>query len=132
VTTNKFKRTGKVKNQLSLEDTIRYCIENKLKMDFFYEDEEDNEKVLKGYRRVSPAALGILKGTHNIAVRAYLNDGVSKTGKEPKWRLFLLKRIKDFNVHYSKFRTHKLFQPGDKGMEIVDTEIKKAFNYLFR
>ena len=94
----RIKKTKKTKNLL---DTIEYCIDNELKLDFLYKG-EDND-VLEGYRSVSPVAVGRHKDTGNKVMRAFLNEGVSKSKKTPKFRLFRLDRIQDFNVYYCKW-----------------------------
>lgn len=127
--TKRIKRLKDFKPVLSLEEIIRYCIKNKLKMDILYKDDESN--VLEGYRGISPAAFGILKGTGNQALRAYLNDGVSKSQRIPKWRLFRLDRIKQYNINFDKFSINSLYRMGDKHMSSIESQlIKKSFENL--
>lgn len=98
-------------------------------MDILYKDEESD--VLEGYRGISPAAFGTLKGTGNKALRAYLNDGVSKSNRIPKWRLFRLDRIKQYNTNFSKFSINPLYRMGDKNMSSIESQlIKKAIENL--
>lgn len=123
-------RIKKAKKTKNLLDTIEYCIDNELKLDFLYKG-EDND-VLEGYRSVSPVAVGRHKDTGNKVMRAFLNEGVSKSKKTPKFRLFRLDRIQDFNVYYSptNVKNNKLYRPNDKHMDVIYSEIQKSFNNL--
>ena len=101
-----------------VENTIMYAISHNLKIDFYYED--DNiygvSGVLKGYRSVSPVALGTHVTTGNMVFRAYVLEGVSKSKRIPKWRLFRIDRIKSIRLYYVRQRARfdKLYRLNDK------------------
>ncbi len=128
----RIKRISRIRPAMSLEDTIKYCIKNGFKMDFLYQDDSKTGKVLTGYRSVSPAALGTHKNTGNRVMRAYLNEGVSLSKRDPKWRMFRLDRIASYNIHYQKNKVgqNKLYRENDKHMSEIDSQIKKALENL--
>lgn len=126
----RIQRLKSLEGALSIEQKIGFAIKHKFKLDFDYSDE--SEEVLNGYRDVSPAALGTLKTTKNKALRAYFNEGVSKSERMPKWRLFLLSRMSNVGLNYSKFRTNGLYRMNDKHMEDIEIQIIKSLKSLLQ
>ena len=95
--------------------TLQYAIRYDLKVDMFYEDDHAGGKVLRGYRNVSPVALGEHITSGNIVFRGYLNEGVSKSERIPKWRLWRVDRVKSIVlVTRNKAKFNKLYRPNDK------------------
>jgi hypothetical protein len=109
----------------SVRATIAYAIKNDYKVDMFYADDEGGKVVLRGYRSVSPVAIGTHVTSGNIVFRAYLMQGVSKTKSMPKWRLFRADRVRSIKVYFSPTRAkwNTLFRPGDKHIGNMFTEV---------
>jgi hypothetical protein len=128
----RIKRLPRIKNIMNLNDTINYCINNKFKMDILYEENEDAGVVLNGYRSITPVAFGIHRSTENLILRAYLNEGVSKSQAVPYWRLFRLDRIHQFNINFSKtnIANKESYHEDDKHMSTIFSQLEKAFNNL--
>ena len=89
-----------------------------------YYDGNDNGG--KGYRTIEPVCLGRMRGTNNLALRAWDEEGASHTGYEgeqplPGWRLFRLDKIlslKPSNETFTQMRPN--FNPnGDKSMQSI-------------
>lgn len=110
---------------LNAEVMIKYAIQNDLKIDFFYQDDMAGGTVLRGYRSVSPVAIGNHVSSGNKVFRAYLNEGVSKSKKEPRWRLFRVDRVTAMKVYFSptKAKFNKLYRPNDKHMANIDEQV---------
>lgn len=104
--------------QQGTQTILIFAIKKNLKVDFYYEDSVGgtDATVLKGYREVSPVALGTHKSTGNMVFRGYLLDGISKSKKTPKWRLFRVDRVMSIRLNYSRqvARFDKLYRPNDK------------------
>lgn len=78
---------------------------------------KDGPVVLAGHRVIEPHAFG-LATSGNEVVRAWLRDGVSKTGDSgespmPGWRLFRLDRIKNIEILDEDFKTRKGYNSKD-------------------
>lgn len=108
-----------------IRNQIAYAIRNDLKLDMFYADDHaGGKKVLRGYRNVSPATIGIHKTSGNWVFRAFLNEGVSKSKRVPKWRLFRVDRVKSFRVHFAKtyVNRNELYRENDKHMGTIKVQ----------
>ncbi len=113
--------------QDSVKSTIIYAIANNYKIDMYYEDDEGGGTVLRGYRSVSPVAIGTHVTTGNIVFRAYLLEGVSKSERTPKWRLFRVDRVKSIKVYFSpaKAKWDVLYRPNDKHIGTMFEQAKR-------
>jgi len=115
---------------------LQYAIKYNIKVDFFYEDDENGAVVLKGYRSVSPVALGTHITSGNLVFRAYVIEGVSKSKRIPKWRLFRVDRVKSIHILYLRqnARFNSLYRPNDKhiGDIIQEAEISQERKKLIR
>ena len=111
----------------SVRATIAYAIASDLKIDIFYADDEGGGIVLRGYRSVTPVAIGSHVTTGNQVFRAYLMEGVSKSKRIPKWRLFRVDRVKSIKIHYSPSRAkwHASYRPNDKHIGSMFVEVKR-------
>lgn len=107
--------------------TIAYAIANDYKIDMFYADDVGGEIVLAGYRAVIPVAIGSHITSGNQVFRAYLSEGVSKSKRMPKWRLFRLDRVRSIRIHFSPSRAkwHVDFRPGDKHIGNMFKEVTR-------
>lgn len=123
----RIQRISKTEKVMSLKETIIYAIKNGIKMDILYQD--DKTDVLAGYREISPAALGTHVSSNNDVLRAFLQFGVSKSKRVPKWRLFRLDRIKDYALNFSKSKVkdNKYYRMNDKHMANIECQIEKGF-----
>lgn len=108
--------------------SIQHAITNKFICNIYYKGEQ-NGVVLQGNRKIEPYTVGVTK-KGNIAVRAWLIAGISKTGNErinltPGWRLYRIDRIFNVGITYNKFTIpRKGYNKEDKGMsEIMFTAI---------
>ena len=82
--------------------------------------------VLAGHRTIEPHAFGLATSGNDV-IRAWLREGVSKTGDNgtspmPGWRLFRLDRIKSVEIMDEGFKT----RPGynSKDSRIVEFSAK--------
>ncbi len=103
-------------NLLNTRTIIAYVIANDLKIDMFYADDQGDTIVLRGYRSVSPVAIGSHVTSGNMVFRAFLMEGVSKSKRVPKWRLFRVDRVRSIRVYHSPSRAkwNVLYRPNDK------------------
>lgn len=103
-------------SESSVKATIRYAISHNFKIDIFYADDMAGGTVLRGYRSVSPVALGSHASTGNGVFRAYLNSGVSKSEHQPRWRLFRTDRVQSIKMYMvpQRARFDSLYRPNDK------------------
>lgn len=113
--------------QLILEiasiESITSAIKNKDKIIIYYDGDEPGGR---GLRRIEPVCLGRMRGTNNLAVRAWDEEGASHTDYEgeqplPGWRLFRLDKILSLNPTGEKFtEIRPNFNPnGDKSMQSI-------------
>ena len=74
-----------------------------------------------GVRRVEPYAYGIHKVTTNGVLSAYQVGGYSRSKKSLRWRLYLIKNIKDVRISDEKFNisNRPRYTPNDSRMSIV-------------
>ena len=121
-------------------DVIRYAIENKYEVSFWYRgvkvSDPDNKKYTKqNYRRVQPVALGKSKGTGKWMLRAYQTTGVTNTENQ-KWKTFIVDEIKDNTIKVMYDNTGKdlkTFEPkSDYKTDGSDKKMAndKSINYL--
>lgn len=113
--------------QLILEtasiDSIVDCIKNKKVCIIYYEGDEPGGR---GLRQIEPVCLGRMRGTKNLAVRAWDEEGASHTDYEgeqplPGWRIFVLDKIKSLKPtgqNFTQPRPNYNFN-GDKSMSSV-------------
>lgn len=78
---------------------------------------KDGPVVLAGHREIEPHAFGTATSGNEV-VRAWLKEGVSKTGDSgkspmPGWRLFRLDRIKSVEILDEKFKTREGYNSKD-------------------
>ena len=64
----------------------------------------------------------------NDAIRAYLSQGISKTGDEPPWRIYRLDRMKRLTVHRRRFVTQRLYRTRDRGIHSVRCRVRNSRN----
>ena len=110
--------------EMNAKVQIAYAINNDLKVDFFYQDDQAGGQVLRGYRSVSPVAIGTHVTSGNEVFRAYLNEGVSKSKRTPKWRLFRVDRVTAIKVYFSptKAKFDKLYRANDKHIGTIEEQ----------
>lgn len=122
--------------QQGTQTLIIFAINKNIKIDFYYEDSVGGSSVLKGFREVSPVALGIHTTTGNMVFRGYLMDGVSKSKKVPKWRLFRVDRVMAIKINYSRqvARFNELYRPNDKhiGSMLIQASITDERKQLIK
>lgn len=101
-----------------LKDALREAITNGSIVEFYYRG---------GVRQVEPYAYGIHKVSSNEVLSAYQVGGYSRSKKLLRWRLFLLKHIKDLRITSQTFdcanRPH--YKSKDSRMSIVFCAKKK-------
>jgi predicted DNA-binding transcriptional regulator YafY len=99
------------------------CIKNRQKCIIYYDGDEPGGR---GLREIEPVCLGRMRGTNNLAVRAWDNEGSSHTAYKgeqplPGWRLFRLDKILSLKPTGETFDEPKPnFNPnGDKSMSSI-------------
>jgi predicted DNA-binding transcriptional regulator YafY len=102
-------------------ESVTDAIKNKDKVVIFYDGDEPGGR---GLRNIEPVCLGRMKGTNNLALRAWDEEGASHTGFKgeqplPGWRLFRLDKILSLKPTGEKFtQMRPNFNPtGDKSMQ---------------
>lgn len=106
-------KTGKNKRNLINEiavvkdDRIKQAIRDVRRVRIYYDDHKDVISKTKGYavRYILPVAYGVLKNGKK-AVRAYQTAGSTKRGV-PKWKLFLVDNIVDWQNSTRTFKKYK-------------------------
>ncbi|MFC1809016.1 hypothetical protein ACFL3D_02695 [Candidatus Omnitrophota bacterium] len=95
-----------------IKKLLRHAIAEGIIVEFYYHG---------GMRRVEPYAYGVHKESGNEVVSAYQIGGYSKSKKMLRWRMYLLKNIKDVRLTDEIFdlsnRPH--YQPKDSRMSLV-------------
>jgi len=92
-----------------MEARLCRAVDHRYPVSFQYQDEN---------LTVFPHALGTTTAG-NLAIRAYLSNGRSKSRDEPPWRLYRLDRMKRVTVHSSrKFTTRPMYRSNDKGLTL--------------
>lgn len=102
-------------------ESVTDAIKNKDKVVIYYDGDEPGGR---GLRTIEPVCLGRMKGTNNLALRAWDEEGASHTGYKgeqplPGWRLFRLDKILSLKPTGEKFTEMRPnFNPtGDKSMK---------------
>jgi predicted DNA-binding transcriptional regulator YafY len=101
-------------NLRSIRSLIDQAIREKKVITIKY---KDGPIVLAGHRTIEPHAFGEATSGNEV-VRAWLVDGISKTGRsgkspEPGWRLFRLDRIKSVELTEEEFKTRSGYNSSD-------------------
>ena len=109
-------------------DSVIDCIKKRQKCIIYYDGDEPGGR---GLRQVEPVCLGRMKGTNNLALRAWDEEGASHTGYKgeqplPGWRLVRLDKILSLKPTNETFDTPRPnFNPnGDKSMSSVIIVVK--------
>lgn len=110
-------------------DLILKSLENRKIVNFWYDDPDDPNEVMPGYREVEPYVYGKHRKTGNDVMRGWLIRGTSKTGEidpsvKPGWRLFRINRMNNWQERKENFKpfddngnpTHAKYNPNDKHM----------------
>lgn len=114
--------------EIASVDSVVDCIKKRQKCIIYYDGDEPGGR---GLRQIEPVCLGRMKGTNNLAIRAWDEEGASFTGYKgkqplPGWRLFRLDKIlslKPTNEIFDIPRPN--FNPnGDKSMSSVIIVVK--------
>lgn len=89
------------------DDKIKQAIQDVRRVRIYYDDHKDVISKTKGYavRYILPVAYGLLKNGKK-AVRAYQTAGSTKRGV-PKWKLFLVDNIVDWQNSTRTFKKYK-------------------------
>ena len=89
------------------DDRIKQAIRDVRRVRIYYDDHKDVISKTKGYamRYILPVAYGLLKNGKK-AVRAYQTAGSTKRGV-PKWKLFLVDNIVDWQNSSRTFKKYK-------------------------
>lgn len=111
----------------SIRDLIDQAIREKKVITIKY---KDGPIVLAGHRTIEPHAFGEATSGNDV-VRAWLRDGVSKTGRsgkspEPGWRLFRLDRIKSIELTDEGFKTRMGYNSADSRIVEFAAKIRNS------
>ena len=110
-------------NENASQESVIDAIKKKQKVIIYYDGDEPGGR---GLREIEPVCLGRMRGTDNLAVRAWDIEGSSHTGYKgeqplPGWRIFLLPKIlslKPTGENFTQMRPN--FNPnGDKSMTSI-------------
>ncbi len=109
-------------------DSVVDCIKKRQKCIIYYDGDEPGGR---GLREIEPVCLGRMRGTNNLALRAWDEQGSSHTAYKgeqplPGWRLFRLDKILSLKPTAETFDQPKpYFNPnGDKSMSSVIIIVK--------
>ena len=106
---NTGKNTKNILNEIAVvkDDKIKQAIRDVRRVRIYYDDHKDVISKTKGYatRYILPVAYGLLKNGKK-AVRAYQTAGSTKRGV-PKWKLFLVDNIVDWQNSTRTFKQYK-------------------------
>jgi len=109
--------------EIASQESVIDAIKKKQKVIIYYDGDEPGGR---GLREIEPVCLGRMRGTDNLAVRAWDIEGSSHTGYKgeqplPGWRLFRLDTIlslKPTGENFTEMRPN--FNPnGDKSMTSI-------------
>jgi hypothetical protein len=110
-------------------DNILKSLENRKIVNFWYDDPDDPNEVMPGYREVEPYVYGKHYKSGNPVIRGWLIRGTSKTGEidpsvKPGWRLFRVDRMNNWQERKESFEpyidgkpAHEKYNPDDKHMQ---------------
>lgn len=112
---------------LSKRELIELAIREKKAIRIRY---KDGPAVRAGHRVIEPHAFGMATSGNEV-VRAWLDEGVSKSADEgkspmPGWRLFRLDRIKSVEVLEQKFKTRPGYNSKDSRIVEFDAKIRNS------
>lgn len=112
---------------LSKRELIEQAIKEKKVIRIRY---KDGPAVRAGHRVIEPHAFGMATSGNEV-VRAWLDEGVSKSadeGKSPKpgWRLFRLDRIKSVEILDEKFKTRPGYNSKDSRIVEFNARIRNS------
>lgn len=114
--------------EIASVDSVVDCIKKRQKCIIYYDGDEPGGR---GLREIEPVCLGRMKGTNNLALRAWDESGASHTAYEgdqplPGWRLFRLDKILSLKPTGETFDdVRPNFNPnGDKSMSSVIIIVK--------
>lgn len=103
------KKEKNILNEIAVvkDDKIKQAIRDVRRVRIYYDDHKDVISKTKGYamRYILPVAYGLLKNGKK-AVRAYQTAGSTKRGV-PKWKLFLVDNIIDWQNSTRTFKQYK-------------------------
>ena len=110
-------------NENASQESVIDAIKKKQRVIIYYDGDEPGGR---GLREIEPVCLGRMRGTDNLAVRAWDIEGSSHTAYKgeqplPGWRIFLLPKIlslKPTGENFTQMRPN--FNPnGDKSMSSI-------------
>lgn len=110
-------------NENASQESVIDAIKKKQRVIIYYDGDEPGGR---GLREIEPVCLGRMRGTTNLAVRAWDLEGASHTdykGEQPLpgWRIFILPKIlslKPTGENFTQMRPN--YNPdGDKSMETI-------------
>ena len=114
--------------EIASVDSVVDCIKKRQKCVIYYDGDEPGGR---GLRTIEPVCLGRMRGTNNLALRAWDEEGASHTGYKgeqplPGWRLFRLDKILSLKPTAQVFNQPRPnFNPnGDKSMSSVIIIVK--------
>jgi len=114
--------------EIASVDSVIDCIKKRQKCIIFYDGDEPGGR---GLREIEPVCLGRMRGTNNLALRAWDQEGASHTGYKgeqplPGWRLFRLDKILSLKPTTEIFdQARPNFNPnGDKSMSSIIIIVK--------
>ena len=117
----------------SIRDTIEQAIREKKVITIKY---KDGPIVLAGHRTIEPHAFGTATSGNEV-VRAWLKEGVSKTGRsgkspEPGWRLFRIDRIKSVEISDEGFKTRPGYSSQDSRIVEFAAKLRNSRIHVIR
>jgi predicted DNA-binding transcriptional regulator YafY len=117
----------------SIRDTIEQAIREKKVITIKY---KDGPIVLAGHRTIEPHAFGTATSGNEV-VRAWLKEGVSKTGRsgkspEPGWRLFRIDRIKSVEISDEGFKTRPGYSSQDSRIVEFAAKLRNSRRHVIR
>ena len=117
----------------SIRDTIEQAIREKKVITIKY---KDGPIVLAGHRTIEPHAFGTATSGNDV-VRAWLKEGVSKTGRsgkspEPGWRLFRIDRIKSVEISDEGFKTRPGYSSQDSRIVEFAAKLRNSRRHVIR
>lgn len=117
----------------SIREMIDQAIREKRVITIRY---KDGPVVLAGHRTIEPHAFGLATSGNDV-VRAWLREGVSKTGDNgkspmPGWRLFRLDRIKSVEIMDEDFKTRPGYNSKDSRIVEFSAKIRNSRSLRFR
>ena len=117
----------------SIREMIEQAIKEKKVITIKY---KDGPIVLAGHRTIEPHAFGTATSGNEV-LRAWLKEGVSKTGRsgkspEPGWRLFRLDRIKSVEILDEDFKTRPGYNSQDSRIVEFAAKLRNSRRHTIR